>query len=131
MLTTIPRVDFLRVQIADAKNRKLDKQREAGKQFLERFKQHLEKLIADPYKFTSHTTYSEELKGDMFANGVDPTFFLEYVQAQLASLGYRVEKSHDGGGMYSTILVRWDIEKSPLKRSSQVDFPPCTGTNIR
>jgi hypothetical protein len=115
MITTIPSVEILRASIADAKSRKFDVQREAGKQFIERFKQHLEKLLADPYRFTSHTTYSEEIKGDMYAHGTDPTFFIEYVESQLREFGYRVEKSHDGGGMYSTILVRWDIQK-PTKR---------------
>jgi hypothetical protein len=111
-MTTIPRVEFLRVQIAEAKNRSFDKQREAGKQFIERFKEHLDELIADPYQFTSHTCYSEKIEGDMYANGTDSKFFIDYVTTQLASYGYRVEKSHDGGGMYETIVVRWDIVKS-------------------
>lgn len=118
-MSLIPNVNLLRAQIADAKNRKYDKQREAGKQFIERFKAHIEKLIADPYQFTSHTCYVEEIKGDMYDQNTSPTFFIDYVRTQLSGFGYRVEESHDGGGMYSTIIVRWDIEK-PKKKYGDV-----------
>lgn len=133
-----PNVTLLRERIANAKNRKLDKQRDASKEFIARFNSHLIRLIADPDNFASHTSYSEEIKGDMYTSGSNSDFFFQCVKGELEPLGFRVEKSHDGGGMYSTIVVRWDIEKSKRKfgdvgppyRRNDVDFPPCTGTNI-
>ena len=101
----------LREKIDVARARKKEKQREAGKEFIGRFTGHIENLLDDPYKFTTHTVYSEELKGDMYDSNLDPTFFIDWVANVLHPLGYRVEKSHDGGGVHETIVVRWDIER--------------------
>jgi len=107
---SIPAAFQLRKMIDEAKSRHHDKQRAAAKDFITRFTSHLNKLVSDPSKFTSHTVYSEEVKGDMYTSGADSDFFFDSVKGELAPLGYRVERSHDGGGMYSTIVVRWDIE---------------------
>ena len=114
----IPVAAHFCIKLAEAKSRELDKTREAVETFLKRFKQHLDMLLANPDKFTSHTCYVEELRGNMYVKGADCSFFVESVKSKLSPLGYRVEKSHDGGGMYETIVVRWDIESKRMGRGS-------------
>ena len=106
-----PSAESIRAAIAEAKERKHN----AGEQFIARFIEHLDKLLCDPDEFTAHTYYSEDLRGAMYDTNANPDFFIGYVQTRLNPLGYRVEKSHDGVGMYSTIVVRWDIS-SGVKR---------------
>lgn len=110
-LASIPSAIELRAKIGIAKNRALDPIRAAGNECIKRFKAHLEELLTDPSKFTSHTSWSEEIKGAATNSDVD--FYIGYIHSQLSPMGYRVEKSHDGGGMYSTVLIRWDIEPRP------------------
>jgi hypothetical protein len=129
-----PSVEILRKQIDAAKDRGLEKVRNAADGTIQRLNIHIESLLKDPSKFTTHTVFSEEMpimgrhKGNYDA-------FLEVLRSKLTHLGYRVEQSHDGGGMYDTVVIRWDIEKKKRygdvgPRRSDVDFPPCTGTNI-
>lgn len=116
-MNNIPNVTELRQKIAEAKDRKLTKVRAVGDLFIERFGLHLEALLTNPSKFTSHTSYGEEIKGDAYSDGANADYYINYVKGVLSPLGYVVEKSHDGGGMYSTIVVRWDIVSRPRGES--------------
>lgn len=108
-----PSVDVLRKNIEVAKDRGLEKVRKAADGTIERLNIHIEALLKDPYKFTTHTLFSEEMPALAYHKG-NYDVFLEVLRSKLTPLGYRVEQSHDGGGMYSTVVIRWDIEKKPL-----------------
>lgn len=106
MKPKIPTVDEVLRSIALAKNKALKPVREAGDALIEQFSKHLIQLVANPSKFTSHKCFIKEMPFGAYYNG-NYDYFLEYVKTQLPE-GYRVEQSHDGGGMYSTIVIRWD-----------------------
>jgi hypothetical protein len=106
-----PAVDVLRKQIEAARDRSLAKPRKAADGTIERLNVHLTALLANPEKFTSHTTFSEEMPANAYHGG-SYAAFLDALRAKLTPLGYRVEQSHDGGGQYSTVVIRWDLEKT-------------------
>lgn len=106
-----PSVDVLRKQIEAARDRSLEKPRKAAEGTIERLNAHIAALLANPEKFTSHTLFSEEMPAGAYHNG-NYGAYLDALATKLTPLGYRVEKSHDGGGMYSVVVIRWDFLKS-------------------
>jgi hypothetical protein len=109
MKPKIPTAEDLRKALVVAKDKAMNPVRKAGDELIKDFSNHLVQLIANPSKFTGHTCYIKEMPAGAWHKG-NYDFFLEYVRTQLPE-GYRVEQSHDGGGMYSTIVIRWDIVK--------------------
>jgi hypothetical protein len=103
-----PSADVLRKQIEIAKDRNLEKVRKAATGTIERFNVHISELIANPEKFTYHTLYSEEMPLWAYHKN-SYNDYLSILQKTLNPLGYVVEQRHDGGGMYSTVVIRWNI----------------------
>lgn len=108
MKTEIPNVTTLREQIAQAKDRSLEPIRTEAEKILAGFAEHLNKLLTNPNQFTSHTCFVAKLpvEGEGTAK---MEYFFRIIREKLVPLGYLVEKSHDGGGMYGTVVIRWDI----------------------
>lgn len=106
-----PHVDVLRKQIEAARDRSLEKPRKAAEGTIERLNAHIAALLANPDKFTGHTLFSEEMPAGAYHNG-SYAVFLDALRAKLSPLGYRVEQSHDGAGMYAVVVIRWDLLKS-------------------
>lgn len=106
-----PSAKILRDQIEAARNRALEKPQKAAEGTIERFIAHISALLANPEKFTSHDLFSEQMPADAYHDGS----YYDYLHAlgsKLLPLGYRVEKSYDGGGMFHTVVIRWDLEKT-------------------
>jgi hypothetical protein len=104
-----PSVEVLRKWIEAAKDRGLEKVRAAAEGTIKRLNIHIESLVKNPEKFTYLNHFSEEMPlGAHHKNGYDE--YLNVLRNLLNPLGYHVEQSHDGGGMYSTVIIRWDKE---------------------
>jgi hypothetical protein len=79
--------------------------------FLTEFAGYLKDLMESPQKYTSRHCFVEPIASEVYAlrvtskSGAD--IFVEAVGAKLRPLGYTVIKSHDGGGIYATIVVSW------------------------
>jgi hypothetical protein len=61
----------------------------------------IESMIANPEKYTSTNSASFQV------NSYPAEKFVAEVAALLVPLGYGVRQSHDGGGMYATIVISW------------------------
>jgi hypothetical protein len=69
----------------------------------------LEDRVARPEEYTGHGHSSWRVP---FApEGVSG--FVARVKKMLSPLGYEVEQSHDGGGIYDTIIISW-VPKPPV-----------------
>lgn len=81
--------------------------REAVDTTLTDFANHIEKLLNDPKNFTNHTIYVREIPGGAYHGG-NYNLYFDCLRRKLTPLGYVVEQSHDGGGVYSTVVIRWN-----------------------
>lgn len=107
----VPTALELRNQIATAKIRKNKAVYQAVEDIVAEFSDHVRKLVENPYAYTNHTLWSTELPGIGYKFGADK--FVELVRERLAPAGYDVEKSHDGVGIHSNIVIRWDLLDRP------------------
>jgi len=111
----IPTAEELRKLIGEAKERDLQPVKDAAKKVVESFAKRIGELLADPKKFTSHTLFSMEMPIEAYENPRAEACFFATVKSLLPA-DYVVEKSHDGGGMYSTVVIRWNLPATTLPR---------------
>jgi hypothetical protein len=71
----------------------------------------LDDRMAHPEKYTS-------TGGTSFPSPHYPAHeFVEEVAKLLQPLGFQVSESHDGGGMYATVVIRWNVPAPILDTS--------------
>jgi hypothetical protein len=112
----IPTAEELRKKIADAKDRDLQPVRDAAKKIINKFEEYIKNVLADPKRYTSHSSFSVEMPGEAYENNRAEECLFSTIRTTLPT-GYRVEKSHDGGGMYSTVVIRWDEPRPVVRRT--------------
>jgi hypothetical protein len=104
----IPTAEELRKKIAVAKERNMEPVKVVAKKIVAKFAKHIETLLADPSRYTSHTLFSVEMPVEAYANHRAEECLFRTVRELIPS-DYVVEKSHDGGGMYSVVVIRWNL----------------------
>jgi hypothetical protein len=105
--------DF-RKALDEAKNRSLDPVRLAVKDALVMVEFQMKDALAKPDSYSANPYFGDKMPvGAYYKGGYKD--FIRLLGAELTPLGYIVEQSHDGGGMYSTYVVRM-----PEKRDSVV-----------
>jgi hypothetical protein len=72
----------------------------------------IERHVAYPEQFTSKGHVSFQIPSHPSEK------FVKEVRALLNPLGYLVEQSHDGGGMYATVEIYWGPRADDRKRQS-------------
>lgn len=92
--------------IALAKVRNLEPVREAAKEIVEKFADYIDRMVADPKQFTSHTLFSVEMPAVVYSVPEGEAHLFKFIREMIPA-DYAVEKSHDGGGMYSTVVIGW------------------------
>jgi hypothetical protein len=65
----------------------------------------IEDMIDNPVKYTSSGAAS--FRVDYYP----ASKFVAKVASMLTPLGYGVRESHDGGGMYATVVIHWEHKK--------------------
>jgi hypothetical protein len=108
VMPVLPTAADLRVKIKDAKSKSLDVVRKEVARVLNAFAAHIEKLLADPYQFTSHSVFGFD--NPNYGDLRNKDAFYKLLKEALPS-DYLVEASHDGGGMYEVALIRWNVKK--------------------
>ena len=109
----IPSAAELRTKLEHAKERKLKPVYDAAEKMIDDFAVHIVNLVGEPGNYTHHTSFVKEIPAAAYHNA-SANIFIDYIQNKLMPLGYVVEKSHDGGGLYSTVVIRWNIVKSRM-----------------
>ena len=103
-MNDLPHVSDLRKMIEIANETRFLKVKLEADLTMNRLKTRIQDLLDRPEKYISHHSYIEELK----VHGDDEVKkYFSYLEEVLVPLGYSVEKSHDGGGMYSTVCIGW------------------------
>lgn len=87
------------IELAFDKERQAD--RDEANKVVAAFTEHIAKLLANPKDFTSRTRFGYENPHYDTAN-----YFYEHLRKLLP--GYKVEKGHDGGGMYEVVYISWE-----------------------
>lgn len=103
----IPTSGQLRDQIKLAEDTIPESMKVAIDNTMAAFIAHIAEITANPSKFTSRDAWVVEMPSGAY-HGTGYDRFMAEISKILCPKGYRIEQSHDGGGMYSTLVVRWD-----------------------
>lgn len=114
--TTIPTAAELRKQLKVAKEQNFEPVRLEAQGIVEQFSGYIASILKSK-NGSATTLFSTELPIIAYEDANEKVFF-DHLKSLLPS-DYRVEKSHDGG-MYSTVVIRWDEVKPTVTRTTRL-----------
>lgn len=100
-----------REALKKAKEADLVHVREAVEEALLLVEEQMEKALANPKYVSNNPCFGAEMPAKAMYNGSYDKF-IHLFNTKLALSGWTVEKSHDGGGMYATYVVKMVPETS-------------------
>jgi hypothetical protein len=114
----IPTAAELRKQIVVSKERDLQPLRDEAEKVILAFEKHIKSLLEKPEQFCSKTCFS--YKNPNYGIGeTAKNYFYECVRNGLPK-DYTVVASHDGGGMYEVLVIRWDEVKVAKRNDDRI-----------
>jgi hypothetical protein len=114
--------DF-RKALDEAKDRSLDPVRLAVKDAISKVEFQMEAALAKPDNYSANPYFGDKMPiGAHYKGGYKD--FLRLLSAEVAPLGYIVEESHDGGGMFATFVVRMPEKRDEVVRMKGLPMDP-------